>query len=121
MGCRYSALASALAEARDRAGMSKDVPGHVSLQTYFIPIDYGDNAGSRRNARDLYQADSVSAICLKILRYFNALQDCPYAHPYIYPYIRLSDDAAGRWHLTPEGKSVMLLLADQILDKAIRA
>ena len=64
---------------------------------------------------------SVSAICLKILRYFKALQDCPYAHPYIYPYIRLSDDAAGRWHLTPEGKSVMLLLADQILDKAIRA
>ena len=52
---------------------------------------------------------------------FQCVAELPYAHPYIYPYIRLSDDAAGRWHLTPEGKSVMLLLADQILDKAIRA
>jgi len=33
----------------------------------------------------------------------------------------LSEDAGGRWHLTPEGKSVMLLPADQILHKAIRA
>jgi hypothetical protein len=44
--------------------MFQDVLGHVNLETYLIPIDYGDNAGSQRNARNLYQADAPSAIIL---------------------------------------------------------
>jgi Phage integrase family len=64
----YSALASALAHARDSVRMSQDVPGHVSLESHLIPMFYGDNAGSQRNARDLYLADPSARSPLSNLR-----------------------------------------------------